>query len=308
MAEVVVIGAGPAGASAALTLARMGRHVHVLDDNRGRNASAAKVNGYLTQPDVTPREFRERALNHLADFPHVKISSTTAKSIHRTGEDISTVATTGGEVAARRVVLATGIEDSFDISGAAELQGRGVYQCPYCHGWEMRGKEVIISGNGHSAATTALSLRNVASRISIFGEGEIEVPEAFAKALQSVDVEYIDDPITHVTYDDSHGILATTVTGTQVAAHALFGNARTNQRSAIPRLLGCTLTPEGRVLVDRAGKTSVEAVYAAGDMAAVRDEHTEAKVAVAAASGTRVGIAVNLNLAFTDAFGGPEPS
>jgi thioredoxin reductase len=308
MFDVTVIGAGPAGCSAALILARMNRAVRLLDTADGRNATAEGVHGHVTTDGGSVREWRERALRDVCGYPTVYFDEIAVDSVLPADEEFAITTRDRQQTKSRRVILATGIQDVVSLPGAASLWGRGVFQCPLCHAWEVRDRPIGIIGGDHRAATVALELSNVASSISIYGPGPPEFDEDMQGALQSISVKYHEDPVVEVSSLRPGTVLAHTAGGAAEEFAAVFVQATRQQRSGIPQSIGCAFTETGQVHIDRLNRTSVPGVFAAGDLA--RNPESPGAVSMvtfAMADGCRAGIAVHNDLAFSAAFGGLNP-
>ena len=137
--DVVIVGGGPAGLSAALMLGRCRRSVLVIDAGEPRNRVSRGLHGFLTQDGVRPEELRNRGRADAARYPSILLrDGRVIGATSDAGGFVITVAT-GEIVKARILLLATGRADPLpEISGAREFFGRGVHHCPYCDGWESR--------------------------------------------------------------------------------------------------------------------------------------------------------------------------
>jgi len=159
--DAVVVGAGTAGLSAGLLLGRSRRRILILDGGEPRNAPAAGVHGFFTRDGTSPGELLEIGRAQLEPYPGVERRAERAAGV--SGSDGAfEVALEGGEtVSTRKLVLATGVSDELpDRPGFKELWGRGVYHCPYCHGWEVRDRPLAVIVGGDEVAERAVLIRN----------------------------------------------------------------------------------------------------------------------------------------------------
>src|SRR5918911_1120440 len=143
--DAIVVGGGPAGLSCALILGRCRRHVLLLDSGTPRNDASSELHGFLTRDGIHPRELRRLAREELRQYETVEIRVAEVRDAGRIGGAFEVETTEGEHLQARRLVLATGLEDELpSVPGARELYGRGVYHCPYCDGWEVREQPLAV--------------------------------------------------------------------------------------------------------------------------------------------------------------------
>jgi thioredoxin reductase len=239
--DAVVIGGGPAGLQATLTLARVHRRVLMLDSGRYRNDPAHHMHNVVTHDGTPPAEFRAAAQKDLAAYDTVTIRNETATSVAVEGSGLR-VSLGDEEVTARGVVLATGLRDTLpDKPGLAELFGDVVAHCPFCHGHEFAGQPVAVVGD---AAHLVGIMAPVASSVTMVDE------DAVAR------FERTDDGVRLVLTD-----------GSVQEYGGAFVSTRLEQSAPFAEQLGLTLLPSGCVEVDAMGRTSLPGVHAAGDMA-----------------------------------------
>ena len=135
MLEVIVVGGGAAGLSAALVLGRSRRRTLVVDDGMPRNAPSAEAHSIFTRDGAAPAELLRIAREQLSPYGTVEMRHDRVTAVRREGEGFAVSLAGGGQVTARRLLLAIGVRDLLpDIDGFAELWGRSVLHCPYCHG------------------------------------------------------------------------------------------------------------------------------------------------------------------------------
>lgn len=243
--DVIVIGGGPAGLQATLTLARVHRRVLMLDSGSYRNDPARHMHNVVTHDGTPPAEFRAAALRDIAAYDTVTVRNAAATAVAADGDGFRV--TIGAEtVAARGVILATGVRDTLpDKPGLAELFGDVVAHCPFCHGHEFAGRPVAVVGS----ATHLLGIMGpVASSVTMVDEDAVE---RFERAGDGVRLVLTD--------------------GTSTEYGGAFIATQLSQAAPFAEQLGLTLLPSGCVEVDPMGRTSLPAVHAAGDMAHVAE-------------------------------------
>ena len=139
--DVIIIGGGPAGLSAALLLGRGVKRVLLCDGAPRRNQRAAQVHNFVTRDGTPPDDFRSVARQQLEPYD-VRFDDRGVSRVAPRSAGGFEVTLHGGDVAAcDRILLATGmVDDIVDLPGISQHWGRSVFQCPYCHGWEFRGQ------------------------------------------------------------------------------------------------------------------------------------------------------------------------
>lgn len=309
MFDVIVVGGGPAGLSAALTLGRAVRTTLVLDSGDYRNAPAAEMHNFLTRDGTPPQELRRVAREELACYPTVQIREVAATAAEPASDGGFQVRLSdGGTEHARRLLLATGLVDDLPpIEGLADLWGRGVYHCPYCHGYEVRNHSIAVIGSGPRYAELAVHLRRFSNDVVWCSNGPVEVPEAMLGLLAGHGVAVREEPIARLAARDGHLQAVEFAAGAPLPRQTVFAAGSHGQRSPLPAQLGCDGFDDGTIEVDDFGRTSVPGVYAAGDMARRASfPMPAAAVVAAAASGTIAAVVIDKELLWTDT-GLPNP-
>jgi thioredoxin reductase len=173
--DVVIVGGGPAGLNAALTLGRARRSVLLVDSGRPRNAPAQAVHGFLTRDGLPPAELRRIGRQQLAAYPTVEVRDTEVLDVRIVGEPSGGFLVTlaeGSVTRARRLLLATGLVDQLPpIDGLAELWGNSVLHCPYCHGFEVRGQALAVLGGDPRAIQLAAHLTRFSPDVALCTNG-----------------------------------------------------------------------------------------------------------------------------------------
>jgi thioredoxin reductase len=272
MHEVVVIGGGPAGLQAALTVARVHRDVVLLDAGEGRNAPASHMHNLVTRDGISPEEFRRTAREEVASYPTAQVRRARVRRVSPAsapdhvgaaaseGDDTSYVVELedGERLTTRTLILATGVVDELpDVPGLAELWGDLVVQCPFCHGHEMAGRRVGILGAGAAEHVGGIMAR-VAGEVVVLTDGEepdgtLDLPVASGRVQA---VERCGD-----------GLRVLLGSGDSLELAGLFVASTTRQAAPFARQLGLECNDSTCVRVDEHARTSLPRVYAAGDMA-----------------------------------------
>ena len=286
--DVVIAGGGPAGLAAALTLGRARKAVLLCDSGPRRNAAAIHVHNFVTRDGISPHDFRRIAREQLATYPSVETRETKVQSI--AGErGAFTVALDDDCVSARRVLLCTGmIDDVPDVPGMRELWGTSIFQCPYCHGWEVQDRRFAHLALEPATLAFAMFLRGWTRDVVAFTNNRFSVPAELRAGLADSDVRLEERGIARLIADGDRLSAIELADGSRLDRDVLFLHPSQRQVDLV-RHLGLTLDAKGFVQVDDATQeTSRSGIYAAGDLT------TGAQGALlAAAAGTRAAAMVN---------------
>ena len=264
--DVVVVGGGPAALSAALVLGRCRRTVILCDSGEYRNAPTPAMYGFLSRDGCEPAELRRIAREQLRKYTTVTIWNTAvtdARTIVSGGFEIHT--STGMTVRSRLLLLATGVVDDLPtIDGASEFFGRGVFQCPYCDGFEVAGRPLVVYGRRSSAVGLALELLGWSDQVRLCSDGLLSVTDAEHKRLDRNGI--IVDERRIVRLKGSERLEAVEfASGPAYACGAMFFATGEHQRSDLAARLGCEFTPEGTVATGEYETTCVNGLFVAGD-------------------------------------------
>lgn len=290
--DVIVLGGGYAGLSAALWLGRYRRRTLVLDTRRTRNRFARTSHGYLGSDGCDPAEIRAAALSDVARYDTVRLQEDAATGVVRSGENFM-VTSSAGEYCARRLLLASGVKDVMpDIPGFSELYGRHIFHCSCCDGYESSDQDVLAIGWGEHAAGFALDLLEWGARVTLVTNGqEFEGDRACIAALDRNDIKIIEDVVSGFTVVNGAMAGATLASGRTIPATRAFFSIKHEPNNELARQIGCNIDEMGYVEVGPHGETSVEHVYAAGDLTP-----GEQLVQTATAEGAVAGIACAMSL------------
>jgi len=294
--DVVIVGTGTAGLSAALVLGRARRRVLLVGEGPPRNAPAEAAHGFFTRDGTPPAELLRIGREQLAPYGTVAVREARAVSAER-GEGRFVVGLAdGGSVAARRLLLATGVEDLLpSIPGFRDLWGQGVYHCPYCHGWEARDLPLAVYARGEVAMHLAPLVRQWSRDLVLLTDGPAELDGDARRRLAALEIPIREEPIARL--DGGAAGLAGVVFagGEALPRRGLFLRPRQRPRTELAEQIGCALSDDERVpgliQVDAMGETTVPGVFAAGDVVTPMQQ-----VATAAAGGAAAAAMLNHGL------------
>jgi thioredoxin reductase len=287
--DCIVVGAGPAGLSAALMLGRCRRNVLVCDIGDPRNARSAHLHNYLTRDGIAPDEFLHLARQDIARYPTVQFRPIEVLDATRSADGFRVVCADGRQLSARKLLLATGMEDELpDIEGLAPLYGVSVHHCPYCDAWEWRDQPIAIYGRSQDGLALALGLTVWTDDLVLCTDGPSGLTGEELEQLSRESVEIREDFVARLEGRDGHLERVVFKNGESLARRALFVCAGQHQRSALARKLGARFTSKGAVDTGTCEATEVPGLYVAGDSS------KEAQfVIVATAEGAEAGMAIN---------------
>jgi thioredoxin reductase len=290
--DVVVVGGGAAGLSAALVLGRARRRVAVVDAGSPRNAPAAHMQGFLSRDGMPPLELLAAGRAEVRGYGVELIED------HVLGiESGFTIRLAGGAVfTARRILVATGVGDELpDIPGVHERWGRDLLHCPYCHGWEVRDQPLGVLGTLPGSVQHALLVRQWSDDVIFFAHTyELTADEHRQLDARGIRIERGTVTRLVVEADRLRGVELSD--GQVVARAAVFvrpGNVAHDD--GLLTGLGCDTNDAGFVTVDATGQTDVRGVWAAGNVVDPR-----AQVITAAGAGSAAAIAINADLVQED--------
>jgi thioredoxin reductase len=286
--DVVVIGGGPAGLSAALLLGRCRRRVLVCDAGRPRNARARELHGYLTRDGSPPLELLRLGRGELEPYG-VEIRAIEVTGVTRRKGRFNVALADRSSVESLTVLVASGVRDDLPpVPGLEECYGVSAHHCPYCDGWEAREKRIAVIGHGKSGAGLALSLRTWSDQVMLCANGPARLAAAQRAQLRRHAIAVHESRIQTVDHDAGRVRHLVMADGQRVACEELFLVTRQRPQCPLPEKLGCAVTPRGVVKTDRFGATGIPGLYVVGD--ASRDVQF---VIVAAAEGAKAAVAIN---------------
>ncbi|MFJ7068654.1 NAD(P)/FAD-dependent oxidoreductase [Streptomyces sp. NPDC101115] len=325
--DVVVVGGGAAGLSAALVLGRARRTTLVIDAGEPRNAPAAHMQGYLGLDGMDPADFLAAGRREIAaygvEWTKGLVTSVTREapgpseerdsdggpasgsdggsggSYGGPGEGFAVGLADGRAVRARRVIVTTGLVDELPaIDGLAGRWGRDVIHCPYCHGWEVRDRAFGVVAHPVMPAHQALMVSQWSDDVTLFLHTAPEPSAEDSARLAAAGVTVVPGEVAGLVVEEDRITGVRMADGRVVARDVVFVGTRTVPRDGLLRALGAATheTPFGTfVAVDETGRTSVPGVWAAGNAIGAHEQ-----VVNAASGGYRAAAMVNGDLLMAD--------
>jgi thioredoxin reductase len=291
-AEVGVVGAGFAGLAAALTLRRHRHSVLVFDGGPSRNAWAREVHGYLGIHGKSGAELRRLACDQVRDVGGQIVDARIAGA-RRAGDGFALAGEAGGEWRVGRLVLATGVRDAFpDIDNFFDFYGCSVHVCPHCDGYEVRDRPIAIVSWSEATLPFALKLTQWTTDVTVVTDGRSpELTPAERAELADHGIAVLTQTVRRFEGRDGHLTALRFADGSALPVEAAFFNIASEFQNDLARQLGCALTDAACVRVDDHMRTSVDGVWAVGDVTG-----EEQLVAIAAAQGVKAGVDIYRSL------------
>lgn len=296
--DVIIVGGGPTGLSAALVLGRCGWTVLVVDAGEPRNRSSPLLHGFLTRDGTPPSRLLEIARDELKAYPNVEVRAGKGSMVTQiAGRFQVSVAGEAQPVECRRLLLATGLVDELPaVEGAAELYGLGVYPCPICNGWEVRDQPIAVYAPDLDGAELAMEMLAWSRDLVLCTNRSSAVPAAYLARLETQGgVRVIPHKMTRLV--GAGGSLAEIQFEDRepLARKALFFYPAQHQQAPLAESLGCEFANDGTVRSKSpCESTNIRGLYVAGNSSACGGPQL---VIVAAAQGAEAAHAIHCSLA-----------
>ncbi len=289
--DVLIIGGGPAGLSAALTLLRARRKVVLVDRGEQRNLVSPRMHGFLSRDGMPPADFLTYCRQELESYDAFTFAKGTVVHCHKEGDLFASEVNGTGDhqrLRSRAVLLATGVSDTLPaIPGIEEFYGTGAHHCPYCDGWEHRDQSIVVYGEDARAADLAWELTGWSAKVTLVIPRKSALRSAELVRCEKSGVALVES--TPIRLEGERGELSRVVLsdGQELAAGAFFFVTEEAPRSELADLLQCEREGE-HPKVGQNHCTSVEGCFAAGNMCKGRN-----MVVIAAAQGATAAIAIH---------------
>lgn len=296
--DVIIVGGGATGLSAALVLARCCWTVLVIDAGEPRNRSSPFLHAFLTRDGTPPRQLLEMGRDELKAYPNVEVQMGKGSTVSRLPDRFQvSIAGEAQPVECRRLLLATGMVDELPpVEGAAELYGLGVYPCPICNGWEVRDQPIAVYAPHLEGAELAMEMLAWSRDLVLCTGGSTDVPADYLAKLETQGgVRVIPNKMTRLVGGSGHLAEIQFEDREPLARKALFFYPTQHQQAPLAGSLGCTFSDDGTVRKKRhCESTNIPGLYVAGNLSACGGTQL---VIVAAAQGAEAAHAIHCSLA-----------
>ena len=292
MFDVIVVGGGPAGLSAALILGRCRRNVLVVDSGEYRNAVSREMHGFLSRDCADPAEFRRISREQLQRYGTVEVRDALVRSAAASASGFEVELDGGERLGCRKLLLATGVVDELpEIDGFGAIYGVSAWHCPYCDGWERRDQAIAVYGKGGKGRALGLEMLGWSRDLVVLSDGPSGLSSEERDELARNGIKLREERIARLDSEDGRLQAIRFADGSILERQALFFATPDKQRCGLAEDLGCDFTDRGSVDTRSYEKTNVPGLYVAGDSSRRVD-----LVIVAASEGALAAFAINTEL------------
>lgn len=263
MYDVIIIGGGPAGLSAALVLGRCNRKILVIDDRNYRNKAVRFAHGFLSRDHINPLDFLSISRDQISKY-NVRIINHSVTNIEKTNDQF-VIWCSNKKYISKKCILATGLKDILpNIEGISEFYGKSIFHCPYCDGWENNNKKIAV--HGEKGAEFAIFLKNWSKNITLFTDGKILNKHVINK-LRKNKIRIFTDKVKSFIGKNSKIEFIELENNSKIKTDVVFLKLKKGQeqRSHLAEKLEIEVTKENGIKVYKNGKTKIPGLYAIGD-------------------------------------------
>ncbi|MFI2133082.1 NAD(P)/FAD-dependent oxidoreductase [Lysinibacillus fusiformis] len=292
--DCIIIGGGPSGLSASLTLGRARRNIALFDDRTNRNRVTQASHGFITRDGIKPQAFKEIALKELENYPSVfYFTSTVTEIIKDIGNERFTVKTsTNEEFVTEKIILATGIQEIFTILSIRKFYGKSLFSCPYCDGWEQRDKPLVVIAEKEEHVLHLTKLVYTWSKDLVVLTNGAQLSKEGKMELQKHNIKIISEKIKGLIGNDGYLQKIELETGETIIRSGGFVAPSYYRPNQFAEKLGCEIHENGKVITDGVGRTTQKNVYIAGET----ERSKPSSLIISAAKGNKAAVSVNTDI------------
>ncbi|MFP5115269.1 NAD(P)/FAD-dependent oxidoreductase [Bacillaceae bacterium C204] len=292
--DCIIVGAGPAGLSSSLTLGRARRKIAVFDDGSNRNRVTHESHGFITRDGIKPQEFKEIGRKELENYPSVSYFKATITEIIKDNgnERFIVKSTEGQEFVTEKIILATGIQEVFSIQSVRNYYGKSLFSCPYCDGWELRDKPLIVMAEKEEHALHMAKLIYNWSKDLVVVTNGVELSKEGVQELSKRRIKIKSEPIKALIGDNGYLQKIEFVSGETIIRSAGFVVPSFYRPNHFAETLGCEVQENGTVVTDGFGRTTQKNIYIAGET----EKSGPSSLMISAAEGNKAAVSVNTDL------------
>ena len=290
--DVIIIGGSYSGLSAGMSLGRSLRKVLIIDSGSPCNEQTPYSHNFITLDGEKPAVIAKKAKEQVLNYPSISFYKGIAIKGEKKEKNFSVTTDSLQEFYAKKLIFATGIKDLMPtINGFSECWGISIVHCPYCHGYEIKGKKTAILADGERAFHLASLVNNLTKNLTIITSKITHFNENQLQKLKENNIKIITREVTEVVHKEGYIEQLVFEDGSKEDFTAIYAAVPFTQHCDIPITLGCEVTESGHLKVDAFQKTTVEGIFACGDNSSMMRS-----VANAVATGNFCGAMMNMEL------------
>ena len=278
-----------------MALGRSLRKTLIIDSGKPCNRSTPHAHNFITHDGESPAAISSKAKAQVLEYPTVKFVDATVVAIAN-GDRFEVTTDQNETYTARKVLFATGVKDTMSaIQGFAQCWGISILHCPYCHGYEVSGKNTGIIANGDTAYDLCTLIQHWTDQLTLFTNGSATISPEQRQSIEQLGIHIIEDEIEEIVHESG---MVKKIRLNNKAEHpleAIYARVNFTQHCPIPLDLGCAQTDSGHIAVDMFNKTNVDNIYAAGD-----NTTPFRSLAYATSEGSKAGAIINKELITED--------
>lgn len=292
--DCMIIGGGPAGLSAALTLGRARRKVALVDNGTNRNRVTQESHGFLTRDGIKPQEFKNLASKAIESYPSITMMDQTVIEIIK--DDITglfLVNTSENKTyVTEKILLATGIQEEFPLPQIRQYYGKSLFSCPYCDGWELRDKPLaIIAENEEHISHMTKLVFNWSQDLIVFTNGH-QLSKKIQNDFEQKKIKAYTNTIKDLHGDDGNLSSVELETGDNILRAGGFVVPSFYRPNKFAKQLNCQVDENGTIMTDGAGRTTAAGIYIAGET----EKGGPSSLMIAAAEGFKAASSINMDI------------
>ncbi|WP_336638166.1 NAD(P)/FAD-dependent oxidoreductase [Lysinibacillus fusiformis] len=292
--DCMIIGGGPAGLSAALTLGRARRKVALVDNGTNRNRVTQESHGFLTRDGIKPQEFKNLASKDIESYPSITMMDQTVIEIIK--DDITGLflvnTSEKKSYVSEKILLATGIQEEFPLPQIRQYYGKSLFSCPYCDGWELRDKPLaIIAENEEHISHMTKLVFNWSQDLIVFTNGH-QLSEKVQNDFEQKKIKVYTNTIKDLHGDDGNLSSVELETGENILRAGGFVVPSFYRPNKFAKQLNCQVDENGTVMTDGAGRTTAAGIYTAGET----EKGGPSSLMIAAAEGFKAATSINMDI------------
>ena len=287
--DVIIIGGSYAGLSAGMSLGRSLRKVLIIDSNNPCNKNTPYAHNFLTNDGISPQSLRDKSKEQVLTYPTVQFLDGLAIDVLPKENTFEVVTQSNETFTSRKIIFATGVTDTLpNIAGFAECWGTTILHCPYCHGYEAKGKKTGVIGNGDMGYELAKVISHWTDDLTLYTNGSSTLSPDEVLRLNKHNIVIVENTIDH--FENENGNLKAIYfkDTNPETPQVIYTQLPFIQQCNIPEKLDLKMTDKGFIHVSNHMETSLPGIFAAGDCLSLFRS-----VAHAVASGNKAGAIIN---------------